>query len=36
MRDDSAGTWTVYGAGNVTLYRNQEVEIYVTGKSFSV
>jgi cyanophycinase len=36
MLDDSAGTWTVYGAGNVTLYRNQEVEIYVTGKSFSV
>ena len=36
MLDDGAGTWTVYGAGNVTLYRNQEVEIYVTGKSFSV
>jgi cyanophycinase len=36
MIDDGTGTWTVYGAGNVTLYRNQEVEIYVTGKSFSV
>ena len=36
MLDDNAGTWTVYGAGDVTLYRNQEVEIYVTGKSFSV
>ena len=36
MIDDSTGTWTVYGAGNVTLYRNQDVEIYVTGKSFSV
>jgi cyanophycinase len=36
MLDDGAGTWTVHGAGNVTLYRNQEVEIYVTGKSFSV
>ena len=36
MLDDGAGTWTVYGAGSVTLYRNQEVEIYVTGKSFSV
>jgi cyanophycinase len=36
MLDDGAGAWTVYGAGNVTLYRNQEVEIYVTGKSFSV
>jgi len=36
MLDDGVGTWTVYGAGNVTLYRNQQVEIYVTGKSFSV
>jgi cyanophycinase len=36
MLDDGAGAWSVYGAGNVTLYRNQEVEIYVTGKSFSV
>jgi cyanophycinase len=36
MLDDGAGAWTVYGSGNVTLYRNQEVEIYVTGKSFSV
>jgi cyanophycinase len=34
--DDSAGTWTVYGAGSVTLYRNKELEIYVTGKSLSV
>jgi cyanophycinase len=30
------GTWTVYGAGNVTLYRNQQVEIHPSGKSFSV
>ena len=36
MLDDGAGTWTVYGAGDVTLYRNQEVEIHPTGKSFSV
>jgi hypothetical protein len=36
MIDDGAGTWTVYGAGNVTLYRNGQVEICVTGKSFSV
>jgi cyanophycinase len=36
MLDDGRGTWTVYGAGNVTLYRNQKVETYVTGKSFSV
>ena len=36
MLDDGAGTWTVYGAGDVTLYRNQEVEIHPTGRSFSV
>jgi cyanophycinase len=36
MLDDGAGTWTVYGAGDVTLYRNQKVEIHTTGRSFSV
>ena len=36
MLDDGAGIWTVHGAGNVTLYRNQEVEIYEAGKFFSV
>ena len=36
MIDDGRGTWMVYGAGDVTLYRNQEVEIYPTGRSFSV
>ena len=36
MIDDGTGTWTVHGAGNVTLYRNQEVEIYEAGKFFSV
>ena len=36
MIDDGAGTWTVHGAGKVTLYRNQEVEIYEAGKFFSV
>ena len=36
MLDDGAGRWTVYGAGDVTLYRNQEVEIHPTGRSFSV
>jgi hypothetical protein len=36
MLDDRTGTWTVYGAGNVTLYRNQEVENYEAGKAFSV
>ena len=36
MLDDGAGKWTVYGAGNVTLYRNQEVENYGAGNAFSV
>ena len=36
MLDDGARRWTVYGAGDVTLYRNQKVEIHPTGKSFSV
>ncbi len=36
MLDDGRGTWTVHGAGSVTLYRNQEVEIYEAGKAFSV
>lgn len=36
MLDDRPGTWTVHGAGNVTLYRNQKVEIYEAGRSFSV
>lgn len=36
MIDDGAGRWTVHGAGNVTLYRNQDVETYEAGKVFSV
>jgi cyanophycinase len=36
MIDDGAGTWMVTGAGNVTLYRNQEVHNYPSGKTFSV
>jgi len=36
MIADEAQTWTVYGAGNVTLYRNQQIEIHPSGKSFSV
>jgi cyanophycinase len=35
MLDDGGGSWTVYGAGNVTLYRNQKVENYEAGKTFS-
>ena len=36
MLDDGVGTWTVHGAGDVTLYRNQQVEIHPSGDSFSV
>ena len=36
MIDNGAATWAVHGAGDVTLYRNQKVEIYEAGKSFSV
>ena len=36
MLDDGAGTWTVYGRGGVTYYRNNQIEIYEAGKSFSV
>lgn len=36
MLDDGAGTWTVYGRGSVTLYRDSRTEIYEAGKSFSV
>ena len=36
MIDDGAGTWTVYGAGNVTLYRDHQVQTHPTGKTFSV
>ena len=36
MLDDGAGTWTVHGAGDVSLYRGHQIEIHSTGKSFSV
>lgn len=36
MLDDGMGTWTVYGRGAVTLYRNHKTEIYEVGKAFSV
>lgn len=36
MVDDGARTWTVYGRGDVTLYQNRQVEIYSSGRSFSV
>ncbi len=36
MIDDDTQTWTVHGAGNVTLYQNRQVETYSSGKSFLV
>lgn len=36
MLGDGGGTWTVYGGGDVTLYRNHQVEIQSSGSSFSV
>ena len=36
MLDDGAQTWTVYGRGSVTLYRNSRTETYEAGKTFSV
>jgi cyanophycinase len=36
MIDDGAATWTVHGGGSITLYRNHQVEIHPSGKSFSV
>ena len=34
--DGGAQTWTAYGRGNVTLYRNQKTERYEAGNVFSV
>lgn len=34
--DGGNQTWTVYGAGEVTLYRNQDVETHPSGRTFSV
>jgi len=36
MIDDGTQTWTGHGAGNVTLYRNRQVETYQAGKPFSM
>lgn len=36
LNDGENGSWNVYGRGAVTLYRNNQVEIYQTGKRFSV
>lgn len=34
--DGDGGSWNVYGAGEVTLYREGRVEMYKAGKPFSV
>ena len=36
MLDDGSGTWTVYGGGAVSLYRNHDVETHPAGSTFSV
>jgi cyanophycinase len=36
MIDDGAQTWTVHGGGNVTLYRNHQVDTHQTGNPFSL
>ena len=36
MLGDGRGTWTIYGGGEVTLYRNHQVETHSSGSSFSV
>jgi cyanophycinase len=36
MINDGAQTWTVHGRGDVTLYRNEQIEIHKAGKAFSV
>lgn len=36
MIDDGSQAWTVHGGGSVSLYRNDQIETYEAGKSFSV
>jgi len=36
LNDGKNNSWNIYGAGDVTLYRNGGVEIYKAGKTFSV
>lgn len=36
MLSDSGQTWTVHGGGSVTLYRNDQIETYEAGRSFSI
>jgi len=34
MIDDSKGEWTVYGAGEVTLYRGDQIKVHARGMQF--
>jgi len=36
LNDGENNTWNIYGAGEVTLYRNGMVEAYKEGKVFSI
>lgn len=36
LNDGEQNTWNIYGAGNITLYRNGAVETFSAGKMFSV
>jgi cyanophycinase len=34
INDASAGAWTVYGVGAVTLYRGKQIEVHARGEQF--
>jgi len=34
INDASDGAWTVYGAGGVTLYRGEKIEVHARGQQF--
>jgi hypothetical protein len=36
LNDGPAGLWQVYGAGSVTLYRNDRKACFHSGKSFEL
>lgn len=36
MLDNGSGIWTVYGGGQIALYRDGQIETYESGKTFSV
>jgi cyanophycinase-like exopeptidase len=36
MLSDAAGTWAVYGAGAVTLYRGGQARVHARGETFTL